>query len=138
MSTNLRWPEPPSNLEPSLGSYLRELIRTLGFFDTEIFSQDSGLIFNTSRIRPFVEVSTAYAAGINDSVILADASASNVRITLPEAVSVKGTFYDIKRTDTGGFVVSVEGSGSELPVVLTGASRPSVTLYSDGTRFWII
>jgi len=139
MSTNLRWPDPPQNLQEPLGSYLRELTRVLRDFDTAAFSQETGLMFETARRRPLVEVSSSYVMGATDCVLLVDSSASSTRITLPDALDAKGTFYDIKKVDTnGGTVVSVEGSGSEFTVVLTGTDRPSITVFSNGTTFWII
>lgn len=139
MGINFRWPEPPQDLEPTLGSYLRQLVRSFSDYDEEVFSQDSRAIFSTARVRPHIEVSTAYAVGVNDSVVLVDASAANVAITLPLAFDVKDTLFDIKKIDaTAGTVVSITGSGLEFPTLLTGATRPSVTVFSDGNRFWVI
>lgn len=139
MSTNFRWPDPPQNMQEPLGSYLRELARVLRDYDVNIFSQDSGIMFETARKRPSTTVSTSFSMGATDCMMLVDSSASNVRITLPAALDAKGTFYDIKKTDVnGGTVVSVEGSGSEFTVILSGTDRPSITVYSDGTNFWII
>lgn len=146
MGTNIRWPDPNlrndtelQNHIRTMDSYLNELIRTLRSFDDAIFSQEDNVLFRTSRIRPFVEVSAAYSAGVNDSVVLADSSAATFAVSLPSALDSKNTFYDIKKIDTNGStVVSVEGSGPELPVILNGSGRPSVTLFSDGSDYWII
>jgi hypothetical protein len=77
--------------------------------------------------------------GVNDSVILADASASTLRVTLPTALDAKGLFYTIKRIDTVSVnSVSIEGSGAEFPVVLASGARASKSVFSDGSRFWVI
>jgi hypothetical protein len=139
--TNFRWPEPyfSENIDPELERYLSELIRSLRLFDTEIFSQESALVFETARIRPFVEVSTAYSMGVGDSVVLADASAATFAVQLPDPLEGQKKFYDIKKIDqVNSTRVSVEGVGQELPVVLRTNLNPSVTLYCDGTQYWII
>lgn len=139
MTTNFRWPEPTSIMDEETRRYLNELIRSLNSYDNAVFSQDTGLMFETARKRPFTAVTSSHSMGVNDSVLLVDASAATTTITLPLALDAQGTYYDIKKTDTNGAtVVSVEGSGSEMPVVLNGSGRPSVTLFSDGSNFWII
>lgn len=139
MSTNTRFPEPPESFDPELKDYLSEFIRTLEGFDEEIFDESKGVVFEAARKRPVVEVSAAYSMGATESVILADATNGTFAVSLPAALDGQGTFYDIKRIDTNAAaVVSVEGSGSEMPVILQGNDRPSVTLYSDGSNFYII
>lgn len=137
--TNTKFPEPYRISDNETRSYLNELIRNLRDFDSNIFSQDTGLIFEAARKRPFIEVSSAYTMGARDNVILVDASASSTTITLPLALDGINTFYDIKKIDqNAATVVSVEGSGPEIPIILNGADRPSVTVYSDGNNYWII
>ena len=139
MTTRTRWPEPSRITDAETAEYLRTLVRTLGEFDSALFSQDSKVMFNTTRVRPYTEVSSGRTIGVNESVVLADASASSLTLTLPLTVSVVGTFFDIKKIDANAATtVSVEGSGPELPFVLNGVSRPSVTLFCDGTKYWII
>ena len=137
MPTKFRWPQPPEGLPAT--NYLKELIRSLDRYDSELLAPQNSIIFNASRIRPSVEVSTNYAMGVNDSVVLADAFVAYLVVTLPTALESKNTFFDIKKIDTDGtHKVCVVGSGAELPVALKGSFRPSITLYSDGTNFWVI
>lgn len=139
MGTRVRFPEPPNSLDTTLRNYLSELIRELEDFDTRIFSQETGVLFETSRKRPYTEVSSNHTMGQYQSVLLVDASAGDVLVSVPLALDFKGTFMDIKRIDTNAsYVVSIEGSGGDMPVVLQGSGRPSVTLFSDGSNVWII
>ena len=139
--TNIRWPDPyfSGEVSPEVARYLSELIRQLRLFDSEIFSQDTSFLFEASRLRPFVEVSTDYSMGQQDAVVLADASATSFRIDLPDVLEAQYKHYDVKKIDTNGAtVISVEGAGQDLPIVLNSVFRPSITLYSDGTNYWII
>lgn len=139
-STNFRFPEPMEFKSfDQVKEFVNELVRSLQDYDYELFDQDQGYIFRSGRVRPVTEVSIDYALGTTDSVVLVDASVSTRRITLPTALDAAKTQFDIKKIDTNGStVVSVEGSGDELPVVLSGTGRPSVTVFSDGNNFWVL
>lgn len=138
--TILRLPEPYAITDiETTKEYLNELVRALEKNSSLLFSDDYALIFESSRIRPFVEVSAAYSAGTTDSVILADSSSGSFAVTLPLAEEMFKTYIDVKKIDSNAAtVVSVEGSGDDTPVVLNGSGRPSVTLYCDGQKYWII
>lgn len=83
-----------------------------------------------------------YTAVLTDDVILVDASGGAVTITLPAAADRTGKQYDIKKIDSSGNAVTIDGDGSEtIDDSLTniiGAQYNSVTIVSDGTEWWII
>ena len=123
----------------ALMPFLNELARLLNANNDFLFNTDNGWVFETARKRPFVDISTNYQMGPTDSVVLADANSGSLTITLPDPLDASRTFFDVKRTDVNGAnTVTVSGTGSELPYVLSGTSRPSLTLYCDGTDYWII
>lgn len=135
-----RLPEPMGlrSIEETEG-YLEDLVRAIHEVNSTLFAEETGFVFGASRVRPFVEVSTAYGMGEDDAVILADASVSGFVVSLPPALEAKGRTYDIKKIDTNASSeVCVEGSGDEFPLVLFGATNPSTQVFSDGTKFWII
>ena len=134
-----RLPEPNRVLDVETQRYLYDLLRSIEEVNSMMFSDETGFVFGAARKRPSIEVSTTYTIGVSDSIILADSSAATFAVTLPTALDAKNTFYDIKKIDTNvATVVSVEGSGSEFPLILNGSGQPSVTVYSDGSNFWII
>jgi hypothetical protein len=58
---------------------------------------------------------------------------------MPSPQDGQKTSFDIKKIDTtGGSTVRIEGVGPELPITLSGANRPKVKLFSDGTNYWVI
>lgn len=139
MATNIRFPEPDRIQDEYLKEYLSELIRTLEDFDSRIFSQDTGVLFETARRRPFIEVSSNHTVGQYESMVLVDSDGGDIVVSCPLALDFKGTYIDVKKIDTNGATtVSIVGSGGDMPVTLSGANRPSVTLFSDGNNVWTI
>ncbi len=54
-----------------------------------------------------------YTVLATDAIILADATAGNITVTLPTAVGIAGRVYIIKKTDTTSNKVIIEGNGVE-------------------------
>ena len=91
-------------------------------------------------------VAAHYTATDADDVVLADATAGTVNVTLPLAAQSEGHVIHIKKVDTvaGNKVVAV-GNGSET--IDKSASKEldylapvfeSITVVSDGTEWWIL
>lgn len=85
---------------------------------------------------------TSYTATNSDAVILCDASAAGITVTLPTAVGRLGRVYNIKKIDSSSFTVTVDGDGSETiddgtTAILT-VQYESITIISDGTEWWIL
>lgn len=81
-----------------------------------------------------------YTATSSDAVIIVDASANTVTITLPTASGITGRCYTIKCIDAT-FAVDVDGDGAEtIDGQLTQALNQwdSIDVISDGTNFLII
>lgn len=76
-----------------------------------------------------------------DSVVLVSASAGNVVVTLPNAASVSGQVFQIKRTDGSTNTVSVTDPSSSIDGLVSiniNVQYTSVSLASNGTAYFII
>lgn len=83
----------------------------------------------------------AYTATDSDAVILCNATAGAFSITLPTAVGRAGRIFTIKKTDSTGNAVTVDGDGAET---IDGATTQviatqynSITIISDGSEWHI-
>lgn len=79
---------------------------------------------------------------VSDHVILADATAGDVTVTLPSASGVPGRVYIVKKTDSSGNGVIIDGQGAET---IDGAATytltqqyEAITIVCDGTEWWIL
>jgi hypothetical protein len=76
------------------------------------------------------------------SVVLVDATAGAVTITLPAANVSAGRSITVKKTDASVNAVTIDGSGAETIDGATTKSLPaqydSVTVFCDGTQWWIV
>ena len=100
------------------------------------------ICYTFGGIGPATHVSADYTITDTDFVILVDATAAPVTITLPTAVGREGRIFEVKRVSSNANTVTLDGNGGEtidnsteqiysLPYV-------SLTVYSDGTEWWII
>ena len=86
-------------------------------------------------------VTSNYTLVVNDPGVLVDAKSGAVTITLPTALSARDQEFLVKKIDTSANAVTIDGSGSEevdesLTRILS-SQYDSVTVYSDGTEWWI-
>jgi hypothetical protein len=100
------------------------------------------ICFTFGGIGPATLVDADYTIKATDFVLLVDATAAPVTVTLPTAVGIEGRTYEVKRVSSNANTVTLVGDGSEtidesteqiytLPYV-------SLTVYSDGGNWWII
>ena len=96
-----------------------------------------------SPAPPTVTVTSAtYTITDNDYVILVDATAAPVTVTLPTAVGREGRIFEVKRISTNANTVTLDGAGAET--IDNSANQiytlayVSLTVYSDGSNWWII
>jgi lysophospholipase L1-like esterase len=80
---------------------------------------------NFAGIRDaIVAKTTSYTASLGDSVILCNASAGPVTITLPTAVGIQGRSFQIKKTDASANACTVATTGAQT---MDGASSVPLT-----------
>lgn len=134
--TGFRFPEPPANLPRELQDYLNELTRSLQYYDAEIFSQDGGFVFDTSRLTPNTPITSDYTMGVNDALLLVDTTGGDIDITLPDPLEANQKTFIIKKVDSNAAsTITVSGTGSEMPISLTGDTNPTAVVYSNGEEF---
>lgn len=79
---------------------------------------------------------------LGDEVAIVDASSAAITVTLPKAAAASGRRVYIKKVDSSGNSVTVDGDGSETiddgTTAIITMQYESLTLYSDGTEWWIL
>lgn len=74
--------------------------------------------------------------------VLCDATGGVFTVTLPTAVGISGRIYNIKKIDSTGNVVTVDGTASETIdgslTKLLNLYNESITIQSNGTNWYII
>lgn len=78
----------------------------------------------------------------SDVVLLVDATAGAVTVTLPAAASSSGRVLYVKKTDASGNAVTLDGNASETidgaTTLAIATQYQSYTVICDGTGWWII
>ena len=112
--------------------FLRVMFNWMTRMTTETQEEAGAVAFST------VTVSTAI--GPADGFVLVDTTGGNITITLPDATTVLGREFTVKRTTAGANVLTV---ATVAGLIDTFASVTIMTQYtalrfkSDGTDFWI-
>lgn len=91
---------------------------------------------------PVKRVTTSYTVDLNDSIILVDATAGNVTITLQSALQWEQKRLVIKKIDASVNTVTIDANSAEL---IDGAATKVIStqyisheLTSQGGAIWII
>jgi len=89
-----------------------------------------------------VAVTANYTALDIDGLILADATAGDVTITLPTAEAREGRRMEVKKTDASANLVVIDPQGTQT---IDGSTTISLTqqyalrgIKSDGTNWWLV
>jgi hypothetical protein len=87
-------------------------------------------------------VTATGALAVDDGLVLANATAGNITLTLPTAASAGGLRIAVKKTDASLNTVTIDGNGAET---IDGAANrvlltqyAVVTVMSDGTQWWVV
>ncbi len=102
----------------------------------------STLDLNGSMSAATVEKSANYTLTRSDYFVNCDASGGSFTITLPAVIGNEGRVYHVKKKDSSGNTVTVDGNSSEtidgaITAVLT-TQYESIKIINDGTEWWII
>lgn len=83
-----------------------------------------------------------YTLVIPDRGVLVSASGGAVTITLPTAASAKDVDFFVKKLDSSGNTVTIDANGSETidgaTTKVISTQYTAVTIYSDGTEWWVL
>jgi hypothetical protein len=91
--------------------------------------------------RGMTSVTGNYTVLADDDILLIDATAGNITVTLPTAVGIKGKVYTTKRIDNSSNTVTIDGDGTET---IDGSASYSlfylefVELGSDNANWWSV
>lgn len=86
--------------------------------------------------------SSSFTLGDDDYVVFCDAKDANITVTLPVSTSIGGRMYHIKKIDSSGHVVTVDGNSSEkidggLTARIT-RQYGSIKIVTDGARWYVL
>jgi hypothetical protein len=95
-----------------------------------------------SRAHSVEQVNSNYTVDDDDYIILADASAGEIHISLPPAATVEENTYNIKRISGGENKVYIDATNNELIDGQSGVEINSqyatLTVISNGSQWFII
>jgi hypothetical protein len=142
----------PINLMPFTGENNNVGIgTTLAFGGTSIMNGNVGIgtwkPVSSLQVKgslgvQIVSKTADYTATESDHVILVDASGGAVTINLPAAAGANGRMYQIKKTDSSGNAVTIDGNGAETidgaTTLSTTTQYQSFTIVCDGSGWWVI
>ena len=86
-------------------------------------------------------ITSSENAEANDHTIIANAAGGAITVTLPAPSSCPGRIYAIKKSESSGNAVTVNGNGVNIDFAGTAtlsAGGDGLTVQSDGTQYWII
>lgn len=92
--------------------------------------------------KSIVTKTGTYTTTVNDHTILVDATSADVTIALPTAIGIKGKIFIIKKIDSSGNNVIIDGNlteiidGSETQTI--SVQYDSYTIQSDNANWHII
>ena len=92
--------------------------------------------------RAAVSKTANYTLAIYDRGVFVDASGGAVTITLPTAASATDVEYFVKKIDSSANAVTIDGNGAETiddaTTQVLSSQYDAITLYSDGTEWWVV
>lgn len=126
------------------GTTVSSIIEQLNFTGSNVTVTDagSGVALVTIGSRSITTKTSDYTITSADNMILVDASAGDVTVTLPTAVGISGVEYVIKKIDSSSNFVIIEGNGSQTidgeTDQRTDGQYTSITVVSNGTNWFIV
>ena len=101
----------------------------------------SGLQIDNSIAFAARAITQSHTVTAGDHTIFANATSTNITVTLPTAANIMGRQYIIKRVDSSGNNVTIDPDGSETiegAVTMILDSGRSVVIQSDNNNWWIV
>lgn len=124
-------------------SYINTASGTTGHLreaNVDIGTWTSNGVFLSRRARTVTANTSITIAA--DSTVLVDASGGARTITLPAVATSNGRDFTIKKIDSSGNAVTIDGNSAETidgaTTAVINAQYESVTVHCDGTEWWIL
>jgi len=143
VTTGLKVNTPTSGLGLSYNDYTVDEanVGAWGTEDNHIPSE-ARIIGNTAKIKTAVTAPATPYSAVSGDVILWDATAGAKTVNLPAAASNTNVKIDVKKLDSSGNAITIDGNASETidgatTITLT-TQYESVTLFCDGFNWHII
>lgn len=101
------------------------------------------LVTGVNNAASAVVTAATYDAAVGERLVLVDATAAPVAVTLPLVASVPGAVYYVKKLDVSANGVTVDTSGSDTidagaDVALPAAQFDSIAVTNDGVDAWFV
>jgi hypothetical protein len=123
-------------------SAIEKLVRQYDGTNEDILTTLTNILAFISQQKAIKTITTSYVVLSTDGTILVDASTSSITVTLPSALNLLGTVFNVKCIDNTNAVIVVGASGSEtIDTFSTGIELDlydSISVKSDGSDWWII
>jgi hypothetical protein len=121
----------------ALEEYFSNFIRRLRQIIFEITD-----VVNINVMPPAATKTGDYTLTQDDRVIITDATAGPITLTLPKAVFSPSRQFDIKKIDITANIVTIDPDGSETidgdPTMTLLSKDETVRIYCDGTEWFIL
>ena len=101
----------------------------------------SGLQIDNSIAFAARAITQNHTVTAGDHTIFANATSTNITVTLPTAANIMGRQYIIKRVDSSGNSVTIDPDGSETiegASTMTLVGQRSIVIQSDNSNWWIM
>ncbi len=104
-------------------------------------SKEDKVIFD-NHIIGVVSKTTTYLAVLADEVVLCDATSAGFTVDLPTAVGNTGKSYIVKKIDSSGNAVTIDGNAAQTidgaATKVLSSQYASARIVSDGANWHII
>lgn len=99
-------------------------------------------VANLLNFGNLVTKAGAYTITASDHTVICNATSGAFTVTLPAAASHTGRMFHIKKIDSTGNTVTIDGNSSETidnaTTALVTTQYEAVTVQSDGSEWWIL
>ena len=119
-----------------------ELSHLVSILNKRLKALEGKLRLDDNLRESVISKTAAYTATARDQTILCNASSGAFTVTLPAAQGISGRIYRIKKTDSGGNAVTVDGNSSETidgaTTNVLSSQYDVVELQCDGSNWHVI
>lgn len=133
----IRFSEPNDVEEEKTKNYLFSLIRDLYSFVTGLNNS-----INQQIKTEIVSTDSSLTLAPVNQIVVVDSVSTAVTLTLPEASTAKGKTITVKKKNSSGNNITIEGAGSETidgnaSYVISSTNKASVMMTSNGVE-WLV